>query len=373
MATDNLLEYKMLEIKSTDVPDNDILALLERAVIGAEGGMRYTMLNIPEKIKAYGKGISFLALYKKSDLTGVIGLCRRITSAAGVEYQSTHVRYLTFRSAFQTVASNAVPGEHSTHLQESFKQKVFSLLSKPWNFPEKHDAENQKHVMYAYVESKNEASKNLINQAGYEYIRSFLTVAFSRFNPKPDARVTKLSPAEVPAMRDMLKDYYKEHSFYTDEFSFYGNRYYVLKEDNEIIAGVCVIPTGYKVVNVPGVWGWILMKVVPHLPYFRRLFRPGEFRYLVLSALYCRDGREDLLPDLFEAVCAEENFNTALTWLDDHSKLYESLRTNRRMGTLNRILNAKPGLVFASFTNFDNEEKEKFYDNPVYISGFDFS
>ena len=44
--------------------------------------------------------------------------------------------------------------------------------------------EGDKHIMYAFLESKNERSKNLVHQAGYEYIRSFLTVAFSRFSPK---------------------------------------------------------------------------------------------------------------------------------------------------------------------------------------------
>jgi len=37
------------------------------------------------------------------------------------------------------------------------------------------------------------------------------------------------------------------------------------------------------------------------------------------------------------------------------------------------MLNAKPGLVYAKFINFTENEKESFYDAPAYISGFDFS
>ncbi|MCK7531805.1 MAG: hypothetical protein MZV63_12665 [Marinilabiliales bacterium] len=60
--------------------------------------------------------------------------------------------------------------------------------------------------MYAYIESKNERSKNLINQAGYEYIRSFLTVAFSRFSPRSDrsgclARTGRAAGDVTPARR----------------------------------------------------------------------------------------------------------------------------------------------------------------------------
>ena len=58
----------------------------------------------------------------------------------------------------------------------------------------------------------NERAKNLVHQAGYEYIRSFLTVAFSRFNPKPDRRVMKLTEAEKPKMKELLLDYYRNYS-----------------------------------------------------------------------------------------------------------------------------------------------------------------
>jgi hypothetical protein len=43
------------------------------------------------------------------------------------------------------------------------------------------------------------------------------------------------------------------------------------------------------------------------------------------------------------------------------------------MGVLNRILSAKPGLVFARFVNFAEREKEPYYDMPVFITGMDIS
>jgi hypothetical protein len=160
---------------------------------------------------------------------------------------------------------------------------------------------------------------------------------------------------------------------FSTDYAFYEDRYYVLKEKGEIIAGVCAIPTLYKVYDIPGIWGWVLMKVLPVTPYFRRLFQTGEFRYLVFDAIYCKKGRESVLADLFESACAAEGFNTGLTWLDDRSELYDKMRTEVKMGALNRMLNAKPGLVYTKFINFTGEEKERFYDAPAYISGFDFS
>lgn len=374
MENPNILDYKRLELKKVDTIDEEIIALLEKTVQGSEGGMRWTVHNIMEKAVAYGRSLYFLALYKKSSLMGVVGLCRRNTVSCGRAYDSTYLRYLAVQRAFQTVRAPGGKGERLSHTEEGFKHNLLSMFRGPGHGPERDHAQTTgSHIMYAYIESMNERTKNLIHQAGYEHIRSFLTVAFSRFSPQRDPSVTLLAPEEQPGMSALLAGQYANYCFYTDEFSFYRNRYYIKRKDNVIIAGVCAIPAEYRVVNVPGVWGWMIMKVLPATPFFRRLFNPGKFRYLVLSAIYCRSGYEDHLPDLFEAVCAEEGYHTALTWLDDHSDLYETLRTNRRMGMLNRMLNAKPGLVYASFSGMTESEKEIFYDNPAYISGFDFS
>jgi hypothetical protein len=373
MEKQSIIDYKKLEVKKVKRADEDIIALLKGTILGSEGGMRYTMRNTVERIKAYGDGLSFMALYRKGNLTGVIGLCRRMTLNRGMQYDTTYLRYLAMHSAFQTVNAPPKSRERLSAVEEGFKQKVFSMFNDPRYFTGEEHETPPPHVMYAYAESRNERSKNLVTQAGYEYIRSFLTVAFSRFNPKTFASVTRLKPEDEPAMARRLADYYADYCFYSDEFAFYDHRYYVLKKDGEIVAGVGAVPAEYRVVNIPGLWGWIMMKMLPRTPLFRRLFHPEKFRYVILNAIYCRKGYEALLPDLFESVCAAEGYNTALTWLDDHSELYQTLRANRRMGALNRMLNAKPGLVYAFFPALTTEETEKFYDSPAYISGFDFS
>jgi hypothetical protein len=373
MERESIIDYKKLEIRKVEKADEEIIGLLKETVLGAEGGMQYSMQNTEERIKSYGAGISFMALYKKNSLKGVIGLCRRKTLNCGISYESTHLRYLSIKGAFQTDRAPDRQNDRVSTVEDSFKQKILSLFKGPQPEETPGGETAVPHVMYAYVESKNERSKKLINQAGYEYIRSFLTVAFSRFNPRRNPAVTRLRADEEPAMRLLLEEQYRNYCFYSDEFSFLDHKYYVLKKNNSIVAGVCAIPSRYRVVNIPGLWGWLMMKVLPVTPLFRRLFQPEEFRYIILNAIYCRKGSEDLLPDLFGAVCAEEGYHTALTWHDDHSELFDALRTNRRMGALNRMLNAKPGLIYASFTGMQPGETDKFYENPAYISGFDFS
>lgn len=375
MLEKSILDFHGLEVKVTDHANEGIIDILDHAVQGSEGGIRFSLQNIASRIEAYGNQIRFVSLYKKNKITGTVGACFRITGQGALRYPSTYIRYLAFQSTYQSDINwrrreKAVIKPES---DDSFKQKTLEIFSKPHILELPDVFEKDRHIMYAFVESMNERSKNLVHQAGYEYIRSFLTVAFSRFSPKADSRVAKLREDEKPLMTALLNDYYRDYAFFSADYAFYNNNYYVLRDNGEIIAGVCAIPTMYKVYDMPGVWGWVMTRIMPDVPYLRRLFRPGEFKYLVFDAIYCRKGREDLLANLFESACAAEGYHTGLTWLDDRSELYDMLRTEVKMGTLNRMLNAKPGLVYAKFVNLTEEEKNRFYDAPAYVSGFDFS
>jgi len=375
MFEKKLFDYKGLEVRVSDYATEGIFDILNHAVQGSEGGLRFSLQNIAPRIAAYKDQIRFVSLYKKNKITGTVGSCYRVSGSGNLRYPTSYLRYLAFQSIYQSDSGWRKKRKVliKPEKDDSFKQKTLEIFSKPHLLDLNDVFEGDKHIMYAFVESMNERSKNIVHQAGYEYIRSFLTVAFSRFSPKPDKRVLKLSDDEKNRMESLLWEYYREYSFFSTDYSFFGDKYYVLKEGDEIIAGVCAIPSVYKVYDVPGIWGWVMMKVLPKTPYFRRLFHPGEFRYLVFDAIYCKEGRENLLGKLFESACATEGFHTALTWLDDHSQLYDKMRTIVKMGALNRMLNAKPGLVYSRFINIPENEKEYFYNAPAYISGFDFS
>ena len=375
MQEKTIYSFRNLEIKVSRSANEDIIYLLNHSVQGSEGGMRYSLQNVGPRIEAYGDNIRLISLYKNGQLTGTIGACFRITGQGALQARSSHLRYLAFQSSYQANPE----GFRSRRKREredkddSFRHKTLEIFSKPHLLDLQDVYEGDIHIMYAFVESMNERSKSLIHQAGFEYVRSFLTVAFSRFSPVCSQAVSLLAVEEKPLMKNLLLEYYSGYSLFTPEYSFYNDRYYVMKEKGEIVAGVCAIPSVYKVYDIPGVWGWIIMKVLPHMPYFRRLFRPGEFRFLVFDAIYCKEGHEKKLASLFESVCAVEGFNTGLTWLDDRSTLFDKLRTEVKMGALNRMLNAKPGLVYIRFVNYSEKEKDPFFEAPAYISGFDFS
>ncbi|HNR42953.1 MAG TPA: hypothetical protein PKL65_12040 [Bacteroidales bacterium] len=375
MLDKKVISFKGLEVKITDHANDDILGILNKTVLGSEGGLRYQLRNIPSRIEEYRDKIRFVSLYKAGRITGTVGACYRITGQGILCYPSTYIRYLAFQSGYQAYRMTRQRRRDRTHSvkDDTFKEKTLAIFSKPGLFEFADYKAGDKHIMYAFVESMNERSKNMVSQAGYDHIRSFLTVTFSRFSPKTDSRVSKLTDPGKKEMEFLLCDYYRNYSLFSTDYVFYGDRYYVLREGSEIIAGVNAMPSSFRIYEIPGVWGWVIMKVLPKVPYFKRLFYPEEFRHLVFDAIYCKKGYEDSLADLFESVCASEGYNTGLIWLDDRSDLFDKLRSGVRMGALNRMLNAKPGLVYAKFLNLTEKEKEEFYDAPVYISGFDFS
>jgi hypothetical protein len=374
MTDKTILRFNDLEVRVSDKADEDILDILNHAIQGSEGGVRFSLRNIAERILAYKDQIRFISLYKKNKITGTVGACFRVSGQGALRYPTTYIRYLAFQSVYQA-GTDWQQRERTvikTDTDDSFKKRTLDLLSRPYLLGIPDVFEQDRHIMYAFVESMNERSKNLVHLAGYEYIRSFLTVAFSRFSPKPDQRVSKLVIEDRKIMRELLLDYYKGYSFFSTEYAFSGI-YYILKENDEIVAGVNALPSHYKIYDIPGVWGWVIMNILPRTPYFKRLFYPEEFRYLVFDSIYCKPGKEKLLANLFETACASEGFNTGITWLDDRSDLYDMMRTEVKLGALNRMLNAKPGLIYARFINLNELEKEPFYNAPAYVSGFDFS
>ncbi len=369
-----IIQDKGLEAWLTSSATNQINLLLSNTTLGTKGGLQYQLKDIDKRIAAYNN-IRFVSLYANRRMAGTIGLCYREILTGGKRWHSSHLRYLSFLPMFQaTISSKAKPENRNRQRDSrSMKEKILSFFRYPKLLDFPGYTGKEKHIMYAYTESRNERSKNLIDQAGFEYIRSFLTVAFSRFIPKHDPSVAMIEEGDKEKMSELLAGFYADYSFYTDEFTWYDNRYYVLKENGEIIAGVSALPTTYTIIDVPGIWGWVLMKIFPWAPWYRRLFRPGEFRFLSLGQIYYKQGREKELEKLFESVCAINGYNTCLTWVDDRSNLFETLRTKLNMGAVNRILNARPGLVYANFINLTDEEKGLFYEKPAFISGFDFT
>ena len=166
MFEKKLFDYKGLEVRVSDYANEGILDILNHAVQGSEGGLRFSLQNIAPRIAAYKDQIRFVSLYKKNQITGTVGSCYRVSGQGNLRYPTSYLRYLAFQSTYQSDSGwrRRRKALIKPEKDDSFKQKTLEIFSKP-HLLDLHDVfEGDRHIMYAFLESNNERSKNLLNR-----------------------------------------------------------------------------------------------------------------------------------------------------------------------------------------------------------------
>jgi hypothetical protein len=115
--------------------------------------------------------------------------------------------------------------------------------------------------VYAYVEKENTRSWDFTEIMGFETVGRIKTSFFSRFNPKKDPHVQSLAEADKKHILSGLREFYQEHTFYTEQNIFFGNEYLVWKDKGEIVAGCQANPEVWKLVEYPGPLNKLFLKV----------------------------------------------------------------------------------------------------------------
>ncbi|MBD0256413.1 MAG: GNAT family N-acetyltransferase, partial [Cytophagales bacterium] len=144
----------------------------------------------------------------------------------------------------------------------------------------------QPHVFYSYVEEANGRSMRLSTGEGFADLSTLEALLFSRPYPKPDARVSRLPAARYPEMRQRLQTAYAAYTLVQFARLFYGGHYFLLEQGGEIVAGVQANPVRWRIVDMPGLSGKLVMHVAPHLPVLGRLINPDRYAFAALEALY---------------------------------------------------------------------------------------
>ena len=253
------------------------------------------------------------------------------------------------------------------------REKLIDVYRNPSLIEAPGSENDQRYVLYAFVESKNERSKNMVLQSGFDHLRSFITIGFSRFNPKPAEMVVRLQESEREEIKSILNNSYKGYSFFSLDNLFMDGQYYIIRDEGEIVAGMKAVHSEYRIVNVPGIGGWILRTILPFIPLFNRLVTKSSFRFLVFDTIYVKEGRETLLGPLFETALASEGFNSALIMLDQDGPVTAKIKNNVKLGAVGKLLNLRPNYVYGRFVNVPESEKASFFKSPVYMSGVDFT
>jgi len=362
------LTYLDLEVEIERSAPEDVRRLLEDYVLGTEGGLRYRQLDIPARL-AVIREIWFMSLRKYGRLLGTVGFVRREVSCGERSYNSYYVRYFSIRSnpVKKELRRSRVKIRKRGGL---IREQVERFMGEADRYLE--GSEGVPSVMYAYIEEENVASMQMSGRMGYRTLRQMDHTWFSRLRPLPRAGVTRAAAGEQEEITGRLRTFYGGYTLFHTEGLFADGPYYLFRDGGGVIrAGVQARPVRWQIVEMPGVAGVFFHRVLPRLPFLRRLFDGRIFRFLSLEALFFDEGHDDKVIPLVETALHENGLSLALLWHDTGSPLRVAMRQLRGKGLFGKVMKAQPADVRMRFLNMTREEEKVFSDKPAYVAAVD--
>ncbi len=360
-----LLQMRNLCLKLGRQASPSVVALLCDTVWGTPGGMRYQHLDTASKIHDL-RGPWFLFLEKDEEAVGVLCLDQR---KAGT-LDSFYIRYFSFAESMRRRGVAVGSGEATA----SRGQGIFKRFSS--QFFEKPEAllaaaGTSSAVFYAFVEMENARSRDMVSQMGLETCGQFNTLIFSRLFPRKNPQIRRARPEEYVALRQRVAAAYADHAFFEDHGLFYQGEFFVLEINGEIVAGCQSQPVHWQVVEIPGLAGKLMMRILPHLPLLNRLFNPRKFNFSGIEGLFCTPGQERSLQGLLAGVLASQGTYAALLWMSPQAEMYRLLHKNIRWGLLQSLKKDVSASVAMRAYNLTAEQVADLKSRPVYVSAFD--
>jgi GNAT superfamily N-acetyltransferase len=328
----------------------DVVELILQTRYGTQGGLRYRHCNMEERIADLHQP-DFLVLRENQKAVGTAVFCRRPIFFQDRTYTGYYIRYFS-----------VAPGKRGHGIGTS-------LMS----YAETHYLSHIKEraIFYGFIELENIRSMKVSETFRFSRIGRFQTLFFSRFFPKKNPHVQKITSEDKSRYLEKLDSQYKNHSLVNFQWIFHNDNTYVYKKEGEMIAGAQVNAVRWIIDFIPGISGWMNKNIVPHLPVFGRLSKPDNLRFTTFEGLVCPKGQEAALLAVFEHALAEHGHFTAMTWMDTRSPLLSNLKNYGKLGFLPRVQKSLPGTVVATFINVPQKEQEALRSKPVYISALD--
>ncbi len=315
--------------------------------------MLYQHVNVREKVSSLANP-TFYNLYIRDKLYGTISFSKRKVYNSGHKQHGFYIRYFTFLDQLRSSNQTNRRGRKS-----EIREEVHRLMNGEGLGIEK------ELLLYAYVDTENIRSKRLIDEFGFQKVGTFHTIPFSRLFPKASQSVEKLDSKDWDNLQTMLKQHYSKHQLFTlDQLQGKGN-YFVIRKNGEVVCGVQGVYDQWRVVDLPGYAGKIMMRLIPQLPLIKKLFNP-DYRFVFLEAIYCKPGFEKTMAELFESVLDHYQSNSGIICLDPTSHLYPMIK-QIPLGLTHKIMGEKEiEIVMKTSTNNLVEQ-----NSPFFISGYD--
>ncbi|RED94903.1 hypothetical protein [Marinoscillum furvescens] len=344
---------RLLELKRGE-PDSSIKELLTHNVIGTPGkSMVYQQLCVRDKLDHIPDPY-FLSVRLAERVVGTSCFIRRAVAVGAHTLEAFHIRYFAFRTQFRS--NDAALGRLNkksalrNEISDVLEGKPFGLSSSP--------------LSYAYVDPGNVRSLRIIESYGFQHVGNFNTVFFSRFAPKANPDVSRVSENEESEVKALIGDAYANHALYTSENIGYKGGLFVLQKQGTIVAALQANPEHWKVHELPG--SKHLIHMVSRIPFINRLFH-RDFRFLSIEGIYVKSGHEKQLEKLISGVLAQTGRHTAIMCLDPKSQEYQLMQRQNR-GFIRLLINEKKLYVMA---RGPKEVLDSLRQHPIYVSAFD--
>ena len=365
-----LASNRLIQTEACLEPDEELVTHLKSTILGTPGRIRYKLTSIENKL-AHMTELYFVLLRRKDKLLGSIGFHKRITYFGDSNNKSWYIRYLSIHAPFRARRQEKENFRDQERGSSIIRDATSPYMKDPGLLLTDNYDKTEKSLVYGYIETLNFRSLNFSEQVGYETIRKLETLIFTRFKLLAGIKAERIESSKVEDFKIVLKEFYKDHSFFTTDNMFFNGNYFVHLENGEIQAGIQVHPEAWKVIEMSGRINTALIKMLPVLPYVRRIFNPKDFRFLAIEGIYFKEGKEALIEPLIESVCKHFHTHFGLFWLDPKSDLYILLDKVIDFGIIGRSFDRAEANVRVRFNNYSEEEKRAFYENPTYMSAYD--
>jgi hypothetical protein len=330
-----------MEFDFTEEITPELVHLLEETTLGTNGAM-YRHLDVKDRIYQTDSPLSF-SLKRNAHLLANITFCKR---SFGL-----YLRYFAFDKRFQS-KGNARQNIHKSALKQEITA-VFERVSG--------EHPGTLNMCYAYIDARNERSKWMSEQFGFQTKAKLATQTFSRIYPR------KLAGLSVESIQEehlqWIRSKYQNHTAYFEEYIKAGNIHCWRNAAGKLLAIGKFTNVAWEISRLPGKWGGVFVKVLPYLPVLRKLVNVKNHQFLVPEAVCLADESPEVLQAFLAGVLKLEKRQMMLWWNDERDPLYVKLKDQMNWGIMHRILGVSPVDVVVRGT-FEPE-------SPMYIAAFD--
>lgn len=330
--------------KLSNFPSRGVIDLLKQTTLGTNGA-KYQHLDTEERIREADNPL-YLSMERNERCIANITFCDR--------GDFWYIRYFAFDKMLQ---SGGVKKSSSATSKIKDELKTF--------FNDTLEKEKGPNSFYAYIDPNNERSLWMSEQFGFNKISELATQTFSRINPKKSNRLVKIEAWEE-VKHIVASNFGEQHYYFTHHCK--KPPYYALKDNTgEVIALTKVTTVNWKIERLPGKWGGVIVKVIPYVPFLRKLIRPANHTFLVPEITWAQNNSSELITELYNAVLAKEKRNLIIWWVDKKDRLYSSVQKDMKWGILNKLIGVAPVAVVC----LEKESAQKKEDNPVFVTAYD--